>query len=94
MTKVKPTTALQKKKVVKAPVKTAVVPVMTKNITDVIGISRTIGDKLATVFAETGDIRVALVSLDGYKTAISGAKAQLIYKKLTGTPGKIPFLEG
>lgn len=85
------TTPIVRKK--KIPAKTAVIPVKTEKIKDVIDISRTIGDTLATVFAETGDIRVALVSLDGYKTAIAGAKAQLIYKKLTGVPGKIPFLE-
>ena len=66
----------------------------TSNVTDVINVTREIGDTLCNTFSKTGDIKVASASLDAYKTAISGAKAQLIYKKLTGKPGKIDFLEG
>jgi len=65
----------------------------TLNVTDVINITREIGDTLATTFNKTGDIKVATASLDAYKTAISGSKAQLIYKKLTGHPSVIAFLE-
>jgi hypothetical protein len=67
--------------------------VKTTTVTDVINVTREIGDNLATKFENTGDIKVASASLDAYKTAISGSKTQLIYKKLTGKPGTIPFLE-
>ena len=67
--------------------------IKTLNVTDVINVTREIGDTLATNFNKTGDIKVAAVSLDAYKTAISGSKTQLIYKKLTGHPSKIDFLE-
>lgn len=66
--------------------------IKTTGITDVISITQQIGDNLATHFNETQDIKVAAVSLSAYKTAISAAKAQLIYKKLTGNPSKINFL--
>ena len=67
--------------------------IKTINVTDVIQVTKDIGDTLATQFEKTKDIKVASAGLDAYKTAIAGAKAQLIYKKLTGVPGKIPFLE-
>lgn len=67
--------------------------VKTTTVSDVISITREIGDSLATKYEQTGDIKVASASLDAYKTAISGAKAQLIYKKMTGKPGRIDFLE-
>lgn len=67
--------------------------VKTTTVSDVIAITREMGDSLATKYEENGDLKVAAASLDAYKTAISGAKAQLIYKKMTGRPGKIPFLE-
>lgn len=62
-------------------------------VSDVITITREMGDTLATKYEQTGDLKVASASLDAYKTAISGSKAQLIYKKMTGRPGVIPFLE-
>jgi len=65
----------------------------TLNIKDVINVTREIGDTLSTTFNKTGDIKVATASLDAYKTAISGSKVQLIYKKLTGHPSVIAFLE-
>jgi hypothetical protein len=36
---------------------------------------------------------VAQGALSAYKTAIGAAKAQLIYKKLTGTPTSIEFFQ-
>jgi hypothetical protein len=51
------------------------------------------GDSLATKYEQNGDLKVAAASLDAYKTAISGSKAQLVYKKMTGRHGIIPFLE-
>lgn len=67
--------------------------VKTTTVKDVINVTREIDDTLATKYEANGDLKVASASLDAYKTAISGAKAQLIYKKLTGKPGSIPFLE-
>lgn len=67
--------------------------VKTTTVKDVINVTREMGDTLATKYEANGDLKVASASLDAYKTAISGAKAQLIYKKLTGKPGSIPFLE-
>jgi hypothetical protein len=52
------------------------------------------GDKLATKFNEQKDLKVAQISLSAYKTAINAAKAQVIYKKLTGNPNAISFFEG
>jgi hypothetical protein len=77
----------------KTTAKTVKAPIKTVTVTDVIKVTTGIGDTLATQFDETGDIKVVSVSLDAYKTAISGSKAQLIYKKLTGKPTSIPFLE-
>ena len=72
--------------------KTATV-VKSTTVTDVIKVTTGIGDKLASQFDKTGDLKVVSAGLDAYKTAISGSKAQLIYKKLTGKPTSIPFLE-
>lgn len=67
--------------------------IKTVNVTDVINVTRDMGDTLNNMFQTTKDLKVAHQSLDAYRTAISGAKAQLIYKKLTGSPGKINFFE-
>ena len=67
--------------------------VKSTTVTDVIKVTTGIGDKLTSQFDASGDIKVLAVGLDAYKTAISGSKAQLIYKKLTGKPTSIPFLE-
>ena len=67
--------------------------IKTANVTDVIKITQEIGDTLATKFNESKDLKVVSISLSAYKTAISAAKAQVIYKKLTGNPSKIYFLE-
>jgi glycine cleavage system aminomethyltransferase T len=67
--------------------------IKTSNITDVINVTRDMGDTLNNMFQKTKDLKVAHQSIDAYRTAISGAKAQLIYKKLTGTPESINFFE-
>lgn len=67
--------------------------ITTKNVTDVIEVTRTIGDKLANKFEQSKDLKVAQISLSAYKTAIGAAKAQVIYKKLTGNPDSIAFFE-
>lgn len=52
-----------------------------------------IGDSLKTTYDLTGDIKAAQSAVSAYATAINAVKAQLIYKKLTGSPGKINFFE-
>jgi hypothetical protein len=51
------------------------------------------GDQLNNMFQKNKDLKVAALALSGYKTAIQAAKTQVIYKKLTGNPGSIEFLE-
>ena len=65
----------------------------TKTVKDVIIITTKMGDKLNAVFNQTDDIKVATTSLNAYRTAIQASKAQIIYKKLTGRPSVIDFLE-
>lgn len=67
--------------------------VKTKNVSGVIKVSQNIGDSLTNEYNETKDLKVALTALSAYKTAINGAKAQVVYKKLTGNPSKIKFFE-
>lgn len=51
------------------------------------------GDQLNNMYQKNKDLKVAALALVGYKTAISAAKAQVIYKKLTGSPETIEFFE-
>lgn len=67
--------------------------VKTKTISDVIDVTRDLGDTFTNAYNNNHDLKVAQTALNAYKTAISAAKTQLIYKKLTGTPGSIEFLE-
>lgn len=67
--------------------------IKTENVTDVIAVTQRIGDKLANQYEKANDLKVAQTSLSAYKTAISAAKAQVIYKKLTGNPEMIKFFE-
>lgn len=67
--------------------------VKTSNVSGVIEVSQQIGDSLANEYNETKDLKVAQTALSAYKTAISGAKAQVVYKKITGNPTKINFFE-
>ena len=64
-----------------------------KNVTDVINNNNNMGDSLKGIFDKTLDIKVAHESINAYRTAINAAKAQLIYKKLTGSPEIIQFFE-
>ena len=67
--------------------------VKTQTVTDVINVTRDMGDQLNNMFQKNKDLKVAALALSGYKTAINAAKAQVIYKKLTGNPETIEFLE-
>lgn len=67
--------------------------IKTNGVTDVINVTRDMGDQLNNMFQKNKDLKVAALALSGYKTAISAAKAQIIYKKLTGSPETIEFFE-
>jgi hypothetical protein len=66
---------------------------VTENITDVRKAVQGIGDTLNEAFYDTRDLKVAQGAVHAYSVAISAAKTQLIYKKLTGTPAEIEFLQ-
>ena len=67
--------------------------VKTMNVSDVIAVTQEMGDTLASQYHKSKDLKVAQISLSAYKTAINGAKAQVIYKKLTSNPATIKFFE-
>lgn len=67
--------------------------IKTMNVSDVISVTQEMGDTLANQYNRSKDLKVAQISLSAYKTAINGAKAQVIYKKLTGNPDRITFFE-
>ena len=67
--------------------------VKTQGVTDVINATRDLGDQFNNMYQKNKDLKVAALAFQGYKTAIQAAKAQVIYKKLTGNPGSIEFLE-
>jgi hypothetical protein len=68
-------------------------PFMTENITDVRKAVQGIGDTLNEGFNATKDLKMAQGAVQAYSAAINAAKTQLIYKKLTGTPGEMDFLK-
>jgi hypothetical protein len=79
-----------KAKVLKADI---ISKVATIDVTSVRKQLQSIGDMTATLYNETNDLKAAQTALQAYNGAISAAKAQLIYKKMTGEPGQIKFFE-
>lgn len=67
--------------------------IKTINVTGVIKVTQEIGDVLSNQYYLSKDLKVAQGALSAYSVAISAAKTQLIYKKLTGTPIEIEFLK-
>jgi len=53
----------------------------------------TIADSTANVYQDTNDLKAAELALKSYNGAVNAAKVQLMYKKLTGAPSIIDFLE-
>lgn len=51
------------------------------------------GDSLKTNFDKTADLKSAQSAISAYAAAINIVKTQVMYKRLTGTPGKIDFFE-
>lgn len=52
-----------------------------------------IADSTSAVYEETNDLKAAELALKSYNGAVNAAKIQLMYKKLTGAPSMIDFLE-
>jgi len=52
-----------------------------------------IGYKAHKKYKATDDINVAKTAIKAFDSAIRTARTQIMYKRLTGTPGKIEFLE-
>ena len=52
-----------------------------------------IADSTANVYEETNDLKAAELALKSYNGAVNAAKVHLMYKKLTGAPSVIDFLE-
>lgn len=66
---------------------------MAKKITQVREHLVSMGDSNRKIHEETNDLKAALVSVKAYSEAIRSAVVQVHYKKLTGTPTRISFLE-
>jgi len=62
-------------------------------VSDVIEKMTDVGDTLNKQWEESKDLKVCDLSIKAFSTAISAAKAQLIYKKLTGNPDEVEFLK-
>lgn len=52
-----------------------------------------IGNETKATYNETKDLGAAKVAVQAYIGAVKTAIAQIHYKRLTGNPGTIPFLE-
>jgi hypothetical protein len=65
----------------------------TNNVDDVRVACQQIGDSLYDKYDDTQDLKSAQCAVSAYAAAISAMKAQLIYKKMTSTPGRIAFFE-
>ena len=65
----------------------------TDNISEVRNQLLNIADKTAMIFENTDDLKAAELAMKSYNGAVNAAKVQLIYKKLTGMPSIINFLE-
>ena len=52
-----------------------------------------IGDKAANKYEKTEDLNAGNLAIRAFGGAINAARVQIQYKKLTGTPEKIGFLE-
>jgi hypothetical protein len=65
----------------------------TKQVVDVRKVCQKIGDTMNDNFASNNDTKSAQAAIHAYGVAIKAAQTQLIYKKLTGSPGRIEFFE-
>lgn len=51
------------------------------------------GNSIRETYEETGDLKAANAAIKAYAVATKTSLVQVQYKKLTGTPKKIDFLE-
>jgi hypothetical protein len=63
------------------------------NVSDVRVQLLNIADSTAMLYDKTDDLKAAELALKSYNGAVNAAKVQLMYKKLTGAPSMIDFLE-
>jgi hypothetical protein len=63
------------------------------NVSDVRVQLLNIADATAMLYDSTDDLKAAELALKSYNGAVNAAKVQLMYKKLTGAPSMIDFLE-
>jgi len=66
---------------------------LSHNVHDVRKQLTKIGDYTSQKFYENKDVNMANTAIKAFAGAINAARAQIQYKKLTGTPEKIDFLE-
>ena len=66
---------------------------MANKIKDVRNNLISMGDATKEKYEKTEDLAVAKTAIQAYAIATKTALVQVQYKKLTGTPGKIEFLE-
>jgi hypothetical protein len=65
----------------------------TNNISEVRAQLLQIADSTLEIYEKTDDLKAAELALKSYNGAVNAAKVQLMYKKLTGAPSMIDFLE-
>tara|TARA_R110000772_G_C13274120_1_gene436508 strand:+ start:692 stop:895 length:204 start_codon:yes stop_codon:yes gene_type:complete len=66
---------------------------MAQKITDMREHLINIGNEARKKYEETNDLKTALVAIKSYREVTRTAVTQVQYKKLTGTPRGIAFLE-
>jgi hypothetical protein len=66
---------------------------MAHKITDMRENLINIGNEAKKKYEETNDLKTAILAIKSYREATRTAVAQVQYKKLTGTPRGIAFLE-
>ncbi len=66
----------------------------TEAVSQQIKIQNKAGDMLFDKWQENDDLKTIQTALVAYRNATYAAKTQVIYKKETGSPMKIDYLEG
>ena len=63
------------------------------NVQSVIDLTYKIGRDVNKMWDENKDLKFAQTAIQAYNASIQAAKAQVVYKKLTGNPSRIQFFE-
>lgn len=66
---------------------------MSKNVSNVRDSLIEIGETAHQQYNTSKSLNAGMAAIKAYTGAITAMKTQVAYKRLTGTPGKIPFLE-